>query len=195
MKKPAARNVVEKLTPTEMAAVLRVSELELSNLTKEGALRRTSEMRDGRPRIAYAWRQTVGDYIAHLKAPGEEARREFLLEKSATQRITRARAELELAKARGELVDRRYVLAVMADLLTVVKNHILAVPSRVSRLVLGMTNFQQVHEVLKRDHELVLREVSEFDVGRLVPGGGGLNGGTNGNRKQKRRPLRRKRAA
>jgi hypothetical protein len=99
------------VTPVEMAQALRISEQELVQLTRSGVIHRTSEMRNGRQRIVYDWMQTVGEYLDHERAPAEQARKDYLTEKHATQLVVRAQKELELAKARGRWSMARWSIA------------------------------------------------------------------------------------
>jgi hypothetical protein len=177
----------------EMARVLRVSELELSTLTKAGVLHRTTEKRDNRDRVVYDWRETVGDYVQHQRQPVIDAQKQFLLEKSLTQKIVRTQKELELAKTRGELIERKRVVLIMTNLLTALKNHIRAIPARVSRLVLGLTSFGQIHDVLQSDVDRALREVNNFDMDELATGI--RTSGTNGQHDRARRKAKKTRRA
>lgn len=87
-----------------------------------------------------------------------------MYEKSETQRIIRAQRELELAKSRGEVIDREFATFVVTTLLVALKNHMLSLPTKVSAFLLGLTSRAQIHTVLKKHVELALRELSGFDL-------------------------------
>jgi phage terminase Nu1 subunit (DNA packaging protein) len=70
--------------------------------------------------------------------------------------------ELELAIARGDMVRRARVLHVMTALLSTVKNHVLAIPSRCTRQVVGQRDVHKVRSVLDKACRDCLREASEF---------------------------------
>ena len=162
-----AKGVGETLRPLEMAQTLRISETELISLTRGGVLPRIVERRGNKDMIVYPWRETVGRFVTHLQSPTQKAREEYLREKHETQRIIRSQKELELAKARGDLVETAHVKRVMTNLLSSLRNHILAIPSRVARLILGLQTFEEIFQVMKRDIELALREVIQFDMSEL----------------------------
>jgi hypothetical protein len=181
------------ITPFELARVLRLSEQELVGLTKQGVLHRTTEKRKGRERIVYPWRECVGNYIEHILSADQQSRKDYQSEKAMTQKIIRTQKELELAKLRGELIERKRVVLIMTNLLTALKNHIRAIPARVSRLVLGLTSFGQIHDVLQSDVDRALREVNNFDMDELATGI--RTSGTNGQHDRARRKAKKTRRA
>jgi hypothetical protein len=172
-----------------MAALLILSELDLSNLTKGGVVRRKTENRVGRRFVVYDWRETVPAYIRHLRAPGEEAKRQFLLEKSLTQQIIRAQKELELARARGEMIDGNRVDREVMSLLTTIKNHMRALPSRIASLLEGKTR-AEIHAIVKKYVDLTLREAGDFDTMQLRSPSGGNGNHDRGSAKRKTRTRR-----
>lgn len=180
---------VETLAPSEMAALLLLSEQELANLTKGGVVRRTSEKRGARHFIVYRWRETVPAYVRHLRAPGEEARQQFLLEKSLTQQIIRASKELELARARGQMIDGDHVDREVMALLTTIKNHMRALPSRIASLLEGKTR-AECHAIIKKYVDLTLREAGDFDTMQLRQPSGGNGKHDRGGTKRKTRARR-----
>jgi hypothetical protein len=174
------------VTPLEMAQACRVSEQDLVGLTRQGVLHRTTEKRNGRERIVYDWRE-IGNYIDHLRGPAEEARKAYLLEKSATQCIVRAHKELDLAKARGELIELAQVDREVMNVLLTVKNHMRALPSRVSSLLEGKSR-AEIHAIMKKYVDLTLRESSDFDLMQQTKNGtNGRHGRYNQRTKKKRR--------
>jgi hypothetical protein len=184
----SARNV----TPFDLARVLRVSEQELIGLTKQGVLHRTTEKRNGRERIVYDWRENVGAYVEHQGSPAEEARKAYLFEKSETQRIIRAHRELELARARGELIDGELVDREVMNVLSSIKNHMRALPSRISSLLVGLSR-AEIHALVKKYVDLTLREASDFDLMQLRGsrnGNGQHDRGENRTKKKARRSSR-----
>lgn len=159
--------MTETITPLELATVLRCSEQELVGLTKQGVLCRTTEERKGRQRIVYAWRENVSAFIDHLQSPAQRAREQYLEEKHATQQIIRAHKELELLKARGVLIDGDHVDREVMGLFSTIKNHMRALPSRISSLLLGLKSRAEIHAVMKKAIDLSLREVTDFDMMQL----------------------------
>jgi hypothetical protein len=56
------------------------------------------------------------------------------------------------------------VLETVTVLLGATRNHMLGLPARCSRLLVGLTDQSQVYDVLDEHVRLGLREISEFDV-------------------------------
>jgi hypothetical protein len=163
------------MLPVDMAQELILSEQELANLTKGGVVRRETEVRNGRKLIVYPRSATTRAYIMHLKSPALEAQRQFILEKSDTQRIIRSHKELELARARGEMIDGTLVDREVMNVLVSIKNHMRALPSRISSLLIGKSR-AEIRAIVKKYVDLALREASDFDPQRLR--------GANGQRKR-----------
>lgn len=177
-----------------MANWLVLSEQELSNLTKNGVVKRSSEKTEsGRHRVVYKVRETVSAYVMHLRAPSIEARNQFVLEKGLTQQIIRAQKELELAKARGELIERSRITLIVTQLLSTVKNHVLAIPQRCSRMVRGMTSVPEINAILANACELTLREANQFDIDDVTKPTNSTNGQHDHQRARKKAKVRSKR--
>jgi hypothetical protein len=156
-------------------------------------VKRSSEKTEsGRHRVVYKVRDTVGAYVMHLRAPSIEARNQFILEKGMTQQIIRAHKELELAKARGELIERKRVVMVVTNLLSAVKNHVLAIPMRVSRQLRGKDSVSEIHTILANACQLTLREANQFDMQSITPAStNGQHSSTRDTSKKKARSPRR----
>jgi hypothetical protein len=176
-KKKTSSSNVDVLAPSDMANWLVLSEQELANLTKNGVVKRSSEKTEsGRHRVVYKVKETVGAYVMHLKAPSIEARNQFILEKGLTQQIIRAQKELELAKQRGDLIERSRITLIVTQLLSTVKNHVLAIPQRCARMVRGMTSVPEINTILANACELTLREASEFNINDVLKPVNSTNG-------------------
>jgi hypothetical protein len=74
---------------------------------------------------------------------------------------------LRIAPA-SDVMSRKSVMATGTTLLSATKNHMLAIPSRCGHLLVGLTNFQQAHDVLDTYIRLGLGELSEFDVEQYI---------------------------
>jgi uncharacterized Fe-S cluster-containing radical SAM superfamily enzyme len=157
-----------RVAPLELGRLLRLSEQDLARLTKANIIRRETAKRNGRRVYVYKLGDAVGDYFQHLEEPAQRAREEFLLEKSQTQRIVRAHKELELQYARGDMVKRSIVLNAMSNAVSVVKNNVLGLPTRLARQLLGQTDYHKVHALLHAACVLVLREMVNFDINSIV---------------------------
>jgi hypothetical protein len=70
--------------------------------------------------------------------------------------------ERRLGQLNGNLVPRARVVLVMTTLLSTVKNHVLAIPSRCTRQVVGQRDVHRVRSVLDKACRDCLREASDF---------------------------------
>ena len=127
--------------------------------------------RDSRAFVYPVW-ENVRRYIAHTRARKEAAHVAFLEEKSRTQRTVRLRAELEMAQARGRLVDRQELFSRLAKTLGAFKRAFL---SRASRLE------QRLGQVVDRNQRLAVIQADDADCLGLLdellkaPGENGSN--------------------
>jgi phage terminase Nu1 subunit (DNA packaging protein) len=165
----------------EMAQFIDLKPLQVQRLTADGTLRESSQGQ-------YHLQQNSIAYIRSLRArtqrdySGEDEYMKLRNEKIATEHeIT----TLKLRQLKGELLERTHVMLVLTNVFAAVRNRILAIPSRCGRLVLGLKTFREVYDVLMREHELALNEMSEFDRRRLVRDY--TSNGSNGNRSEKRK--------
>jgi hypothetical protein len=150
------------VSPIEMARILTLSEQELVGLSKDGILQRKTIQRGGRRVIVYNVADTVQKYIWHLDEPFRRAREELMIEKRDTARIIREHKRLDLDFASGDLVKRSRVKSSVSNTLTIVKNQLLGMPTRVTRLVVGQP-FAKVHAIISHDLRLILRNLTDFD--------------------------------
>ena len=73
------------------------------------------------------------------------------------------RAELELKLYKGQLHRSEDINFVLTNMLTAAKSRMLAIPSRVTRLILGMTDFQKIYDLIYKEIEAVLSELKDFN--------------------------------
>ncbi len=148
--------------PTEMARILCCSEMELRRLTTAGVLTRTLRKRHGRQRVCYEWESNVMRYIQHLSHPSQQSRSDYVDEKRLTQSIVRQQKELELAIARGDMIKRARVVAIMTQLMSLMKNHMLAMPARLTRQLLMQRDPNKIRAILDTGVRNCLIEANKF---------------------------------
>ena len=137
----------------DLAGVLELSDSEVAKLARCAVLVRQRDPRDSRAFVYPVW-ENVRRYIAHTRARKETAHVAFLEEKSRTQRTVRLRAELEMAQARGRLVDRQELFSRLAKALGAFKRAFL---SRATRLE------QALSQVVDRKGRLAVIQASDAD--------------------------------
>lgn len=150
------------VTPQELAQILALSEKEVVQLSHAGVFERSTALIERRQRIVYDWRKNVRRYIVHLRRPREDARDQYAEEKQLTQAIVRQQKELELSIARGDMIRRSRVVLVMTGMLSTVKNHVLALPSRLTRQLLGQRDAGKVRRILDAACRDSLKEAADF---------------------------------
>jgi phage terminase Nu1 subunit (DNA packaging protein) len=75
-----------------------------------------------------------------------------------------AKAELELAKVKGEVVPLKQLERALANTFAEVKTNIRNVPSRVSTTLIGETSETRIKEVVLEEIDLALEAMDEFDI-------------------------------
>jgi hypothetical protein len=159
------------VTLSDIAVLSGYGERTVQRLVKSGVIRlaRDAQGRQLKGRFVLGEAMpALCEYLRDLSTVGDPHEEIFRLARS---RKMAAMAEIEEQRARllsGELVSVDHVMRVMAELLSVVRSHVLALPSRCSRLVLGLTTVPAVHAILQKHAELTLREASEFDMMQLA---------------------------
>jgi phage terminase Nu1 subunit (DNA packaging protein) len=121
---------------------------------------------DGTPRRdSYEIIPTVRAFIMYLDdqlARADLADDAYRLERTALVRAQRERQELENQLFRGELHRADDVEAIMNDLLTGIKMRLLAIPTRVARLLVGQHQIPRIIEILTDAVELALGDVLNY---------------------------------
>src|SRR5262245_38503498 len=75
---------------------------------------------------------------------------------------------MELAHRKGLLHHADDVEFVMTQMLTAFKARTLAIPSRVSRSLIGKTDFKQIFDIMMREIEVCLLELSGYDRNKFA---------------------------
>jgi hypothetical protein len=101
------------------------------------------------------------DYVKRQSSNGDSAYND------ARARRMNAVAIVEESKARqvsGELIERAPATAAIVNVVSIVKNHVLSIPTRCSRLLASQTDPVKVHSTLKQYCTLALREIADFSL-------------------------------
>jgi terminase small subunit / prophage DNA-packing protein len=75
-----------------------------------------------------------------------------------------AKAELELAKVKGEVVPLRQLERALSNTFAEVKTNLRSLPSRVATSLVGESNETRIKEVILAEVDLALATLSEFDL-------------------------------
>jgi phage terminase Nu1 subunit (DNA packaging protein) len=157
---------VKQTFPTEaMAKLFDCTRHYIWELQKKGIIH-VALGENGEPlRGRYDLIPTVRAYIQYLR---RAAALDHVGESELNQaklRKWRAQGEAEVLRLktiRGELHRAEDVEAIMNDLLTGIKMRLLAIPSRIARLLLGQSQISRVMDILTDAIELALGDVLEY---------------------------------
>ena len=168
----------------QLAQLLDVLPRQVTRLTNDGTIKRTSE---GRYKL-------LSNNIAYIRSLRAQTRRDFSVENENTKlrnerlSVESQMAALKLRQIKGELIDASHVDREVMNVLSAVKNHMRALPSRIASLLEGKTRVE-IRAIMKKYVDLTLREASEFDTAQLRSS---TNGGGNGQYAHTRRVAKRK---
>jgi hypothetical protein len=166
----AATMPANTMTTAQLAKLVRATPRWILKLTADGVLHRAQDADGSELRGRYSAR-AVGDFCDYLR---QKAR----LDDSSELRYSALRNErmaaeneltqLTLAERKGQLHNSEDVEFVMTQMLTAFKARILAVPARVSRSLIGKTNFREIFDIIMREIELCLLELSGYDESKFA---------------------------
>jgi len=146
----------------QLGEILGLGARQVDHLRAAGVLRRVS----GKQQQGFKLAPSVKAYLQYQRAyVSKECRKQTAGYDSARTRRMNALAqaeELELAVARGGMIKRARVVLVVTTLLATVKNHVLAIPSRCTRQIVGQRNVAKVRAILDAACRDTLREAADF---------------------------------
>jgi phage terminase Nu1 subunit (DNA packaging protein) len=159
--------MIEQTVSTEMIAkFLRLSPQRVRQLENEGILHKAKEKKTGRPlRGWYYLQATVGDYIDYLRskmAGSDAGQSEYDKAKLRKMLADAERAELELKLFKNQLHTTAAVMFVWSSRIEASRKQLLIVPTRVSPLLVGLTDQKKIHSLINDEIESALRRASEL---------------------------------
>jgi phage terminase Nu1 subunit (DNA packaging protein) len=143
-----------------IAKLLMLSDRRVQQLTKEGVIPKAER---GRYELAPA----VQGYIRFLQERSlrsDSSPIDYHVEKARLTQMQASLAEIELVKARGDVVSVDQVTKNLAGLFAEVRTNIRNIPGRVVSSLIGMTDEREFKAVLLREIDLVLTALAEADV-------------------------------
>jgi hypothetical protein len=109
--------------------------------------------------------QGVKGVKPRLKTAKEELprlSREYLLHRNEQMRTKNLKAQMELARERGELISKTLVQKRAAYLLLSMRQRALAVPERLARQLLGIKDERKAREILRAAMVALLSELASL---------------------------------
>lgn len=155
--------VREIVTVQDLAAMFLVSERQVQRLTNQGILRVATDSKGKIVRGRYVLGDAVASYVKHLResvANNPEAK----LYEVARRRRMEALAErerLDVMARTGELHHAEHIAFAITSMFSFVRARILAIPARVSRLLVGERDFKKIYETIEHEIRAALTELSE----------------------------------
>lgn len=153
------------LDTTQLAQLLMITPRHLRKLRADGILVRARDEAGVELQGRYALVANVHAYIKYLQQQGrwddtsETTRARLVNQRMAAEAEM---AELRLKQVKGQLHRAADVEFVLTNMITAVKQHLLSIPSRVARLLVGLTSFQKIYDILSAEIALVLRDLSGY---------------------------------
>jgi phage terminase Nu1 subunit (DNA packaging protein) len=107
-------------------------------------------------------------YLKDLARLDDASESEYQRLRNMRMRHEAEMAALKLREIKGQVLKTSDVEFIMTNLITATKNHLLSIPSRVTRLLIGVTSFQVIFDLLQNEIEVALRELSQWRVGQFA---------------------------
>jgi len=109
----------------DLAALLKITDNEVSRLSRSGVLARVPHPDDSRA-FLYPLLENVTRYVTHLRSAKEKCYLGYIREKSRLQKVQRCRAELKHAVESGEMVQKEWILSKLAASILAFKQAVLS---------------------------------------------------------------------
>ena len=152
-----------------LAKMFGVTSRYINQLAKEGVLEKRAPGR-------WPLEQNVNRYIEFLRSgkkdtEEQESRSRYWEEKAKHEAAKREMAELQLARLKNRMHDATIVELVMTDMLTTLKNRLLALPQKVSPKIIGLKSIAEVNDILATEINEALIELSDYSPDLFSEGG------------------------
>jgi phage terminase Nu1 subunit (DNA packaging protein) len=137
----------------------------------EGVLQRAVDKEGNRLRGRFALLALFNGYVAYQRklilGGSLNGADEYTVARTRKMNASARIEELRLARIHHQLHHADDVEFVLTQMITAAKSRLLAIPSRVTRLLIGKTVFEEIHDLLTTEIELALRELAEYDPARF----------------------------
>jgi hypothetical protein len=157
----------QTLDITTVAKLIKLQPRQVQQLTAEGVLHRARDADGTEIRGRYHMVECVHGYIDYLRARTPiEGSSEHEYDKLRTRRMAfeSEMAELKLNLLKGTLHRGEDVEFCVTTQITACRSRLLAIPSRVSRLLIGKRSFKEIYNLIYGEIELALRELTGYDA-------------------------------
>jgi phage terminase Nu1 subunit (DNA packaging protein) len=151
---------------SQLAKLLDITPRHVRRLVADGVLTRARDI-DGKELYGrYELVASVRAYIQYLRFQArldDASESKYVMLRNSKMAAESETAELKLAIFKSTLHRADDVEFIMTNMFTAMKQRLLAVPARTTRLVVGQTNFQVIYDLITGEIELALRELSDYN--------------------------------
>lgn len=149
----------------QLAQLLDITPRHVGRLTADGVLTRARDV-DGKELLGrYELIANVRSYIKYLRMQArldDASESKYIMLRNQRMGADAETATLKLAIFKSELHKADDVEFILTTMFTAMKSRLLAIPSRVTRLVIGQTTFQVIYDLIYSEIELALRELADY---------------------------------
>lgn len=152
------------------AKLLKLQPRQVQQLTADGVLQRARDEDGSEIKGRYVMVQCVHGYIDYLRARVPlEGSSEDEWQQLRTRRMAfeSEMAELKLNLLKGKLHRAEDVEFCVTTMITACRARLLAIPSRIARLLIGKKKFKEIFDLIYREIELALRELTGYDASKF----------------------------
>lgn len=151
---------------SQLAQLLDVTPRHVGRLTADGVLTRARDV-DGKELLGrYELIANVRSYIKYLRMQArldDASESKYIMLRNNKMAADSETATLKLAIFKNTLHKADDVEFILTNMFTAMKSRLLAIPSRVTRLVIGQTTFQVIYDLIYTEIELALRELADYN--------------------------------
>jgi phage terminase Nu1 subunit (DNA packaging protein) len=159
-------NRVTTVDQTQFAKLVGITPRHIQRLTASGVLTKARDEDGKELRGRYELAKNILAYCNYLREQAkldDTSESKWVMLRNKKMAADAELSELTLKVRQGVLHRAEDVEFHVTNMLTAFKSRVLAIPSRVSRLLVGQTKFQVIYDLIMTEIELCLRELMAYD--------------------------------
>jgi hypothetical protein len=149
---------IQLVSVSQFAKELGISRQRVYKLIEKGIITRRKDGKIDLEKERKVWE----DKRDTLLKPVREITKGYTYYRTLSEKYKSELAELEVRKARGELIEIQKVIEDGQKILMVFKTRMLAIPSKISPLLAGEKSAKKVHSIISNEINLTLNELSQL---------------------------------
>ena len=150
----------QQISVTDLGVLLAMSQRTIERLENQRVLKRVTKPRQ---HARYVLGKVVPAYVEHLRKSVEADPHEASYTAARARRMVALarKEELALATEQGVLHRADDIEFAMTQMLTSAKMRLMAIPSRITRMLIGQKDFQKIYTLIDGEIRTALTELSE----------------------------------